>query len=88
MLAEIMSLDEKHDNCIEFLMAIYDLNEISRILLCEDLKQGVEVNNEVRHNGVVLTAKTYLSAGWSRSLSCSWAMSSKREGLRGSPPIS
>lgn len=71
MFAEITSLDEKHDNCIEFLMAIHDSNEIPRILLCKDLNHGVGVNSEVRHNGGVLTAKTYLRAGWRRSLSCS-----------------
>jgi hypothetical protein len=87
MLAEVMSLDEKHDGGIEFLVAIHDFNEVSRVLLCKDLNRGIEMNGKCAVTGV-LTAKTYLSAGWRRSLSCSWAMSSKREGLRGSPPIS
>lgn len=37
MLAEVMSLDEKHDGGIEFLVTIHDFNEISRVLLCKDL---------------------------------------------------
>lgn len=88
MLAEVMPFDEKHDHGVEFFMAIDDSDEIARVSLCEDLKGEIEMNNRVRDDGMVLTAKTYLSAGWRRSLSCSCAMSSKREGLRGSPPIS
>ena len=80
-----MPLDKEHDDGIEFLVAIHDFDEISRVLLCKDLN---DENSPVRADGAVLTARTYLSAGWRRSLSCSWAMSSKREGLRGPPPIS
>ncbi len=36
----------------------------------------------------LLTARTYFSAGCSRSRSCSCATSSNREGLSGSEPIS
>ena len=46
MLAEVMSLDEKHDGGIEFLMAIHDFNEISRVLLRKDLNHGIEMNRE------------------------------------------
>ena len=83
-----MPLYKKHDHGIEFLVAIHDSDKIPGVSLCKDLDRGIEANGKVGRNGVVLTAKTYLSAGWRRSLSCSWAMSSKRDGLRGPPPIS
>jgi len=86
MLAEVMPLDEKYDGGVEFLVAIHDFNEISGVPLRKDLNHRNEMNSQVRDD--MLTAKTYLSAGWRRSLSCSCAMSSKREGLRGSPPMS
>ena len=80
MLAQVMPFHEKHSQGIEFFVAIDDTDEVSWISLCKDLSSEIKTTCRVKQ--VVLTAKTYLSAGWRRSLSCSWAMSSKREGLR------
>ncbi len=81
-----MPFDEEHESSIEFLMTVHYTYEVTRVSLCEDLqKRGKTI---AKYQDVRLTDKTYFSAGCRRSLSCSCATSSNKDGLSGSLPTS
>jgi hypothetical protein len=65
-------------------MAVYNSDEIPGVSVCTNLKVDQADLERMRNR---LTAKTYFKAGCSRSRSCSWAMSSNREGLSESGPV-
>jgi len=37
MFGQIMMLDEEHDESVEFLMTVYNAQEVTRIVLCKNL---------------------------------------------------
>jgi len=88
---EVVPLHEQHEQGIELFVFVYDTQQVAGILLSKDLADDDERgetrvwSHESRNRR---TDRTYLRAGCRRSLSCSWATNSNREGLRGSPPKS
>lgn len=50
MLAQITPLYKKHDHGIEFLVAVHDSDEISRVSLCKDLNHVVGANSKMGWN--------------------------------------